>query len=157
MTGLTTEELREAVRAVLREILPAQGKDALAVLGGSAGAEPVVLRSDSDLQAFVQRLVALCEDPQERAAIRDGRRRYVLATGDAPDREPPSRDAGSGVVRVDRGAVTERRVNQAAAAGARLVVGPRAVLTPLARDRARALGVVVERETAEREPAERKG
>jgi len=33
-----------------------------------------------------------------------------------------------------------------AAEGARLVVGPRAVLTPLARDRARALGVVLEKE-----------
>ena len=49
-------------------------------------------------------------------------------------------------MRVDRGAVTERRVAQAAAEGARLVVGRRAVLTPLARDRARTLGVVIEKE-----------
>jgi hypothetical protein len=37
-------------------------------------------------------------------------------------------------------------VRQAAGAGARLVLGRRAVLTPLARDRARAAGVQIERE-----------
>ena len=45
-----------------------------------------------------------------------------------------------------RGAVTEAMVRQAAQAGARLVLGPRAVLTPLARDRARAAGVEIEKE-----------
>jgi len=50
-----------------------------------------------------------------------------------------------GVHRVERGAVTERVVNTAAAAGARLQIGPRAVLTPLAKDRARVLGIVIER------------
>jgi hypothetical protein len=48
--------------------------------------------------------------------------------------------------RIERGAVTERAVQAAAGAGARLVLGPRAVLTPLARDRARALGVPIEKE-----------
>ena len=42
--------------------------------------------------------------------------------------------------------MTERAVQAAARAGARLVLGPRAVLTPLARDRARALGVPIEKE-----------
>ena len=48
--------------------------------------------------------------------------------------------------RIDKGAVTERAVQAAASAGVRLVLGPRAVLTPLARDRARALGVPIEKE-----------
>ena len=46
---------------------------------------------------------------------------------------------------MEKGAVTERAVIAAAAAGARLVLGPRAVMTPLARDKARALGVPIER------------
>jgi hypothetical protein len=50
------------------------------------------------------------------------------------------------VHRVDKGAVTERAVAAAAAAGARIVVGPRAVLTPLAKDKARSLGVPIEKE-----------
>jgi hypothetical protein len=52
----------------------------------------------------------------------------------------------SGHHRIEKGAVTERAVQAAAAAGERLVLGPRAVLTPLARDRARALGVPIEKE-----------
>jgi hypothetical protein len=47
---------------------------------------------------------------------------------------------------VERGAVTERAVVKAAADGARLVVGRKAVLTPLARDKARVLGVEIEKE-----------
>jgi hypothetical protein len=61
----------------------------------------------------------------------------------------PAAAAGSGsghVQRVERGAVTERMVAAAAKAGAALVLGPRAVLTPLARDKARALGVPVQKE-----------
>ena len=59
--------------------------------------------------------------------------------------------AGSGngtgtVQRVEKGAVTERMVAAAAKAGAALVLGPRAVLTPLAKDKARALGVPVQKE-----------
>jgi hypothetical protein len=42
--------------------------------------------------------------------------------------------------------VTERHVKAAAAAGARIALGRAAVLTPLAREKARALGVHVEKE-----------
>ena len=48
--------------------------------------------------------------------------------------------------RIERGAVTERVVRDAARAGERLVLGPGAVLTPLARDRARSSGVQIEKE-----------
>ena len=63
----------------------------------------------------------------------------------------PAAAAGSGngtgtVQRVEKGAVTERMVAAAARDGAALVLGPRAVLTPLARDKARALGVPVQKE-----------
>jgi len=50
------------------------------------------------------------------------------------------------VRRIERGAVTERIVRDAARAGERLVLGTRAVLTPLAADRARAEGVQIEKE-----------
>ena len=46
---------------------------------------------------------------------------------------------------IDRGAVTESVVRQAAQDGVRLLLGRRAVLTPLARDLSRTLGVEVER------------
>jgi hypothetical protein len=54
--------------------------------------------------------------------------------------------AGSPARRIERGAVTEKVVRDAARAGERLVLGRGAVLTPLARDRARASGVEITKE-----------
>lgn len=101
--------------------------------------ETVSLRNDAELGAFVLRLLHLFENPKHRDALRAGRLRFRLAAAAAPGAARPAH-------RVDKGAVTEAMVRQAAQAGARLVLGPRAVLTPLARDRARAAGVEIERE-----------
>lgn len=140
--GLSSEQLRAEVRAVLRDVLPAV-LTAQPAAPASARVEEVALRTDADLDVFVRRLATLCEDPDERTALRDGRHAFRLA-GDA-DAAAASGAAGA-VLRVERGAVTERTVARAAAQRARLVVGRRAVLTPLARDKARTLGVDVERE-----------
>ena len=128
----------------LRDVLPTAVIDAARTASSSAQAttgEEVALRTDADLDAFVRRVAALCADPTRRATLLEGRHGFRLAvSGDAAP-------AGGVVVRVDRGAVTERTVSRAAADGARLVLGKGAVLTPLARDKARSLGVVLERES----------
>jgi hypothetical protein len=100
----------------------------------------VRLSTDADLHAFVLQVIRLADNPKRRRDLLGGRLRFTLAAG--PD------DQGIPAVtqRVDKGAVTERAVIAAAKAGARLVLGPRAVLTPLGRDKARALGVSVEKE-----------
>jgi len=105
-------------------------------------AEPVPLRTDEDLDRFVLALLARFEDPSQREAIRTGRVRFTLAAASAPDRA----GTPAGAIHVARGAVTERKVDEAARAGARLVLGPRAMLTPLAREKARAKGIAIERE-----------
>jgi hypothetical protein len=104
--------------------------------------EVVDLRSDADLDAFVRALVHRFENPRDRMAIRSGKLRFRLGATAAPAAGPPA----APVIRVERGAVTERAVRDAAAQGARLVLAPRAVLTPMARDRARSLGVEIEKE-----------
>ena len=112
---------------------------------GSADAtiERVDLRTDADLDAFVRSLVRRLENPRDRMAIRSGRLRFRLgAIGTGAGAAP----AAGPAMRIERGAVTERTVREAAAAGARLVLAPRAVLTPMARDRARSLGVEIEKE-----------
>jgi hypothetical protein len=109
---------------------------------GDAGrgvSEPVSIASDEDLQRFVHALLARFEQPAEREAIRTGRLRFTLARRGGVGTAP-------GTVRVEHGAVTERKVAEAAKAGARLVLGPRAVLTPLAREKARAMRIEIERE-----------
>jgi hypothetical protein len=140
------------VAAVLRPSSWAAPPSATDVVGDGA-AEPVVIDTDDDLQRFVRGLAARLEDPAQREAIRAGRVRFALARGGAATRGPALPGASTrgpavpgGVIRVDRGAVTERKVAEAAKAGARLVLGPGAVLTPLAREKARALGIDFERE-----------
>jgi len=118
---------------------PAQPGLAYPVSENAQSVETVSLRSDADLDAFVRRLLHLFENPKHRDALRSGRLRFRVAPAAVPGSAQPAH-------RVDKGAVTEAMVAGAAKDGARLVLGRRAVLTPLARDRARAAGVEIERE-----------
>lgn len=110
---------------------------------GASAAEPgswtVRISSDDELHAFVLRVLKLSDNPKLRRDLIGGRVRFSLAGQSAGQ-------AAQAVQRIDKGAVTERTVLAAAKAGARLVLGPRAVLTPLAGDKARALGVPIEKE-----------
>jgi hypothetical protein len=98
------------------------------VIGNPERTETVRIESDADLAAFVRRVL------DQSDAIRSGRLRFTLG------------GASPGAMRIAHGAVTERTIKKAAEAGGRLVLGPGAVLTPLAREKARALGVDIERE-----------
>jgi len=153
-----TEDLRTLVREALADLLPgelAKGdppvsgfpvqsstsplmsevrKDAVA-----ANPETITIRNDAELGDFVLRLLHLFENPKHRDDLRTGKLRFHLASAPHPGASAPVR-------RIERGAVTEAMVRDAARAGAQLVLGKNAVLTPLARDRARSDGVVVERE-----------
>ncbi len=134
------EELRALVREVIRDVLPK----------GLPVTETVNLSTDEDLAVLVKRLLDL--DPDQREELRSGRKRFRLATTLAPSVPAGAIDgaerAGEStpVRRIERGAVTEAVIKAAARAGQRLVLGRGAVLTPLARDRARASGVQIEKE-----------
>ena len=105
----------------------------------TAGVEHVRLKDDRDLDAFVRALAHRLANPTEREAIASGRIRFTMSGAAAAPATAVSD-------RFERGAVTERVIEQAAANGGVLRLGPRAVLTPMGRDRARALGVRIERE-----------
>jgi len=132
--------LRQMVRQVLLEIVP----QAMAAAPEAPGAadETVTIANDSDLQAFARRVAASSD--ATRAAIAGGEMRFHLAAA-APPAEPATVAPGN-VVRIESGAVTERHVREAAGAGSSIRLGRKAVLTPLARDRARAAGVEITRE-----------
>lgn len=97
---------------------------------GGPAVVPVTIASDADLDRFVRVVLDRADD------VRAGRLRFTLGAAAAP----------AGAMRVAHGAVTERTIKKAAEAGGRLVLGPGAVLTPLAREKARALGIDIERE-----------
>jgi len=142
-----SDELRALVREVIRDVLPQ----------GLPVTETVNLSTDEDLAAFVKRLLDL--DAGQREEIRSGRKRFRLASPQAQSVPAGAGQVGAGqsngaeragssapVRRIERGAVTEAVIAAAARAGERLVLGRGAVLTPLARDRARASGVQIEKE-----------
>jgi hypothetical protein len=176
LTGPESDAVRAAIREVLAELLPSVAQPtpaqsapapgpahpapaqsaplhpsprqpsaptqpglAYPVTEDAQSVETVSLRTDADLGAFVRRLLHLFENPKHRDELRSGRLRFRLAPMALPGSAQPAQ-------RVEKGAVTEAMVAEAAKSGARLVLGRRAVLTPLARDRARAAGVEIERE-----------
>jgi hypothetical protein len=95
------------------------------------------LPGPEELRALVREILREVLRDELRAVVREVAR-DVLPDGAAPG---PAEE-----IRVEKGAVTERMVNVAAKNRHALVLGPRAVLTPLARDKARALGVPVRKE-----------
>lgn len=161
----SSPDLRALIADVVREVVadlagpaatattPPAPPAAPAPPAGVAGAEHVTapqlrervdavrIGDDADLDRFARHLLALFENPKNRQDLRAGRLRFRLEGGTTyavPETRPGQR--------IDSGAVTERQVKAAAEAGRRLVLGRRAVLTPLARERARALGVPIEKE-----------
>jgi hypothetical protein len=130
-----------SVEPVERAGAPAE----VGVAGGTV--ETVRIDSDEDLQTFVRALAERLANPRDRLAIKAGRLRFALQRPAAPGSSAGTSGADAReVVRIERGAVTERHVRDAASHGARLVLARRAVLTPLARDSARSLGVQIEKE-----------
>jgi hypothetical protein len=124
-----SNELRHMVRDVLREVMAQRGQPA-----GGGAVEPVRIASDHDLAAFIARIT----EPQMLEKVRAGRLRFTLASSPAPAAAAaPSAAALTGVI-------TEQKIEHLKGAG-RLVLGPGAVLTPLARDKARKLGLAIER------------
>ena len=156
-----SDALRALVREVLRELVPTARAQVAAGERPAAGPsapriEAVSVANDAELQAFVRRLVELSADPAAREALRRGRHSFRLANGCArcagdgraetsPAETGPARSTGA--QRIDKGVLSESKVIALARAGRTIVVGKRVAVTPLARDKARQLGVKLERET----------
>jgi hypothetical protein len=128
---------------------------ALASGGGGGGIE-IAIASDSDLNAFAQQ-VALCALERDLlGAIASNRVRFRLAGGggsgggqeaaaakQAPAPTAPVKDGDA--YHWERGLLNETKVTEIARTHAKLVLGRRALLTPLAWDRVRSLGLQVVR------------
>jgi hypothetical protein len=124
-------------------------------LSSETRVESVTITNDDDLEHFVRALVARVDSPRDRLAIRSGRLRFVLRT---PGATLPAAADSAGIaaatppggprsdIRAAKGPVTERVVREAAVRGGRLLVARGAVVTPLARDCARAMDVKIEKE-----------
>jgi hypothetical protein len=107
--------------------------------------EEVSIQNDRDLAAFVHRLQQLLANPVTAEAIRTGRHQFTLKRAPAASNAAPARPAAA-AEKILKGVVKESTVTAAAKAGTRLVIGRGVVVTPLARDKARQLGVQIERD-----------
>jgi hypothetical protein len=123
----------------------AEARNAVANPGADARVEAVTIDSDDDLMQFVRQLLSRVANPRDRLAIHTGKLRFSLRSRPGSPAAAPAAAAGP-VTRIAKGAVTERVIREVADAGTRLVLAPGTVLTPLARERAHALGVEIERE-----------
>ncbi|MFT3671915.1 hypothetical protein [Aestuariivirga sp.] len=126
--AVNTHELREMVRDILKEVVPSKAQSA-------AGVERVSLLTDADLATFVRRVL------EQQDAIRAGRLRFTLAGSASP--APAALQAARSGTEL-RGVITETIIDRHAGGGT-LVLAADAVITPLARDRARKLGLKLER------------
>ena len=157
MTAIDRDQLRLLVREVVRDavagLTPAPPPPPPAPkVADHAGVQPigplaadektrtdsVRIATDQDLDAFVRQLLKLFENPKTRADLRNGRLTFRLAGS--------THSTAGATRRIDSGAVTERHIADIAASGATLVLGRKAVLTPLAREKARALGISIQKE-----------
>ena len=149
--AMTDNALASLIREVLAEELVRLRDD---MVQQAPKEETVRIASDRDLQGFVQKLLALTTDPDTRRAVEDGRIMFRLA---GAARSPascavapsvpgamPATTSGDIVV-IDHGFVSERQIDRMSRDVKRVVLGRTVKLTPLARDRLRQRGVMIER------------
>ena len=132
--GIDTAELRSMVRGVLREALAARNT-------APVGPVPVRIATDADLQAFVARISA----PGVLEALRAGTMKFSLvhaSTAHATDAAPIHARTIAGPI-LD-GVVSERKL-AGIPKGSTVKLTAAAVVTPMAKDIARRLGLTFER------------
>ena len=139
--------LRDLVKSVIAEEVAAIRKPAHPPAAQeSRAAETVRIGNDADLVAFARKVLSLAGDPAKVKEIAAGRYPFRLeAAGQAAPKPASQISSGQQSLRVERGVVTETMLNKLPRGTARLVLAPGVTVTPLAKDRARALGLTFER------------
>jgi hypothetical protein len=133
---------KNTLRTLIRDVIAEEVRHVKAGLK-PADAGSVRIASDADLTAFAKSVLTLAEDPKIRAAIQAGRHPFHLAGGSAA---PATASApASETHRIDKGVVTESSIARLPKGTTRLVVAAGVSVTPLARDKAKARNISIER------------
>jgi len=150
---MTSAELRSMVREVLLEEL-ATRKSAgdVTTTPGQSATEPcwVPMRAEKDLALFARRVLQLAEDPHRRQAIEgevfpfrfEQSTSSSLSNGINPETSSVALES-----RIDKGLVNEKRIDKLPQGTTGLKLGKHATITPLARDKARKMGITIKKET----------
>jgi len=141
------ELLRSIVKDALREALGGLGdgrdlaKKLSMDLQPTQVVEVVSLATNAEVNSFVNRVLDMAAESQTLSALRDGRIVFQLSQ-QSTDRRSESMNN-----RIDKGALTESSIMKAAEVGSTVIVAWRVVVTSLAREKARDLGVTIIRES----------
>lgn len=143
--------LRDLVKSVIAEEVAAIRKPK--PVPAATAEERITIASDADLLAFARRVLSLAGDPAKAKEIAAGRHPFRLerpaqssaqaspVTAPAPQRAQPTGQSH----RIDSGVVTESVLSKLPRGLQRLLLAPGVTVTPLAKDRARSLGLTLER------------
>lgn len=141
--------IRELVKSVIAEEVAAVRKPKVAS-APAAAEERIAIATDADLIGFARRVLSLAGDPAKAKEIAAGRYPFRLdrPTQAAAAPTPRATHAPQPTAqshRIDSGVVTESTLNKLPRGLSHLVLGSGVTVTPLAKDRARALGLTFER------------
>lgn len=155
---IDNSEIRQLVRQMIRQALsdraaPQTHAVRVPAQQTSAIIEPVDLSSDAAIQVFVDRILDLSEDVETRGRLRTGKIQFVHVHPPKPSTASSAQTFKGNkdqdldeAAHIDSGAVTETSIRRLGPHTATLFLGRRAVLTPLAKERARIRGIVIVRE-----------
>jgi hypothetical protein len=148
--GLVREVISEIVTDRVKGHKGETGDSGKATSQAKAVVEEISIASDADLAVFVKHLLSLSKNTEAWLAIEEGDLTFQLK-GEVPGGSGPHAARGASKEKLETiecGPVSEARMVALGRAGVtRLVLGRTAVLTPLARDRARELNIYVQKET----------
>jgi len=138
--------IRDLVKSVIAEEVAAIKAKPPA---GQTAEDRVTIASDADLIAFARRVLSLAGDPAKAKEIAAGRHpfrldRPAVQSSTSASRPAPAAPSG-GTHRIDSGVVTESILNKLPRGLSRVLLAPGVAVTPLAKDRARSLGLTFER------------
>jgi len=139
--------LRDLVKSVIAEEVAAIRKPGAAP-ASAPSEERVAIANDGDLVTFARRVLSLAGDPAKAKEIAAGRYPFRLARAAAQQTHASTSQPAAPVAqshRIDSGVVTESTLNKLPRGLSQLLLGPGVTVTPLAKDRARALGLTFER------------
>ena len=143
--------IRELVKSVIAEEVAAIRTPKAAPAPATAE-ERIAIANDADLIGFARRVLSLAGDPAKAREIAAGRYPFRLerpttaqASAAPAPRAAPAAPPAVQSHRIDSGVITESTLKKLPRGLSRLVLGPGVTVTPLAKDRARALGLTFER------------
>jgi hypothetical protein len=141
-------ELRALIRDVIETELAAARKGQDSQPSAAHHEQKVRIANDADLAAFAKQVLSLAADPVVHKAIAAGTYRFRLEGAAAPNPAAASRQgiaSAPATARIDQGVVTETALAKLPRGTSRLQIAAGVSVTPLARDKARHLGIAIER------------